>query len=60
MQVLDAMLRKGVELDERLLDTIVAELVKGGRWEEGTCVRARLGQPWLDAWNRRRSFHSTP
>lgn len=34
------MFRKGVELDERLLDTIMADLVKGGRWEEGKCIRA--------------------
>lgn len=32
------MLSKGVELDERLLDTIMADLVKGGRWEEGAYV----------------------
>lgn len=34
-QVLDAMLARGVEVEERLLETIMADLVKDGRWEEG-------------------------
>jgi hypothetical protein len=37
-QVLDAMLSRNVEVEERLLDTIMADLVKGGRWEEGRAI----------------------
>lgn len=34
-QVLDAMLVRGVEVEERLMDAVMWDLVKGGRWEEG-------------------------
>lgn len=38
------MLARNVEVDDRLLmDTILADLVKGGRWEEGAYTYTRVG-----------------
>lgn len=35
VQVLEAMLARNVEVEERLMDAVMSDLVKGGRWEEG-------------------------